>query len=88
MSDPISNPREFVLAGWNWLRPMADEWVYKVEQSIDALTFIDSAPVISFEVPPQLQVDYGTFLRPERPDAPTVPAIAVDLPDAPAQATM
>jgi hypothetical protein len=88
MSDPISNPREFVLAGWNWLRPMADEWVYKVEQSIDALTFIDSAPVISFEVPPQLQVDYGTFLRPERPDAPTVPAIAVDLPDAPAQATI
>lgn len=79
----LNTPRDFVMSGWDYQRNLGNEWRQYTLEALNNFQYIQPQP-ISFEVPVDLQVEYGTFTRPQAPARPTVPDIAVTLPAAPA----
>lgn len=78
----LNSPRDFVLSGWNYQRDLGNTWREYVIESLANFSAIQPAP-ISFEVPVDLTVDYGTFIVPTPPTRPTFSDVSVTLPTAP-----
>lgn len=78
----LDSPRDFVQSGWDTFRQLGNQFREYTFQALDGFNFIQPTP-ISFEVPVDLQVDYGTFARPTAPTRPVLQDIAVTLPTAP-----
>lgn len=78
----LNTPRDFVQSGWDYQRDLGMTWRNYTLQALNNFSYIQPQ-AISFEVPVDLQVDYGTFSRPQAPTRPDVADIAVTLPTAP-----
>ena len=76
MSQYLDSPRDFVQSGWDTFRQLGAELRQYTFQSLSDFNYVQPTP-ISFEVPVDLQVDYGTFARPTPPTRPVLEEIAV-----------
>lgn len=81
----LDSPRDFVQSGWDRARELGDRWSRLTISALDSFAYIQPT-AINFEVPVDLQVDYGTFARPQAPPRPVIAEIAVTLPAPPAAA--
>lgn len=81
----LNTPRDFVQSGWDYQREIGNTWRTYTLEALNNFSYIQPQP-ISFEVPVDLQVDYGSFTRPLAPTRPDVADIEVTLPAAPALA--
>jgi hypothetical protein len=82
MSTSLDTPRDFVQSGWDRCRDIGDEWRQYTFQALNNFSYIHPE-AINFEVPVDLNVDYGTFARPTAPTRPVLSEILVTLPTAP-----
>lgn len=82
MANSLDTPRDFVQSGWDYQRNLGNEWRNYTLEALGNFQYITPTP-INFEVPVDLQVEYGTFARPVAPTRPTLSPIDVTLPDAP-----
>lgn len=80
--ESLNTPRDFVLSGWNYQRDLGNQWRNYTIEALNNFSYIKPER-ISFEVPVDLQVEYGTFARPQAPTRPVLADIAVTLPTAP-----
>lgn len=78
----LNTPRDFVQSGWDYQRDLGMTWRNYTLQALNNFSYIQPEK-ITFEVPVDLQVDYGTFARPDAPTRPDVADIRVTLPSAP-----
>lgn len=80
--EELNTPRDFVNDGWQFIRDQGLVWNSYVTNYLSQFEDID-VPVLTFEIPPELNVDLSTFTRPVAPTAPTVSAVSVTMPTAP-----
>lgn len=83
MPEALNTPRDFVQSGWDYFRALSNEWILLSQQAIGDLTNLDIVPISFEDADFDLVVDYGSFVRPEKPLAPTIDEVAVVVPDAP-----
>lgn len=83
MSDNLVTPRDFVQSGWDYFRELGGTWIEYSQQAIGDLTNLDIVPIQFDDALLDLQVDYGSFVRPVKPDAPVLDEISDDVPSAP-----
>lgn len=88
MPESLDTPRDFVQSGWDYFRNLAGEWIELSQQTIGDLTNLDIVPISFDDADFDLTVDYGSFVRPIKPDAPTIEAITTEIPDAPTVETI
>lgn len=81
-SNALDTPRDFVESGWEYQRNLGNEWRSYTLEALGNFAYITPTP-INFEVPVDLQVEYGTFARPIAPTRPTLADIDITLPTAP-----
>lgn len=82
MATSLDTPRDFVASGWEYQKSLGQTWRNYTIEALNNFSYI--APErINFEVPVDLQVEYGTFTRPTPPTRPVLADIAVTLPVAP-----
>ncbi len=82
-AEALNTPRDFVQSGWDYFRTLAGTWITLSQQAVGQLTNLDIVPISFDDAALDLTVDYGTFLRPVKPDAPTLGEISTDIPSAP-----
>lgn len=82
-SEPLHTPRDFVQSGWDFFREMGGTWITYAQQAIGDLTNLDIVPITFDDASLDLNVDYGSFVRPVKPDAPELDEISTDVPTAP-----
>jgi hypothetical protein len=78
----LDTPRDFVQSGWDYQRDLGNTWREYVISALDNFQYV-VPQAISFEVPPDLTIDYGSFVRPVAPERPTFADVSVTLPVAP-----
>lgn len=82
-TQPLNTPRDFVQSGWDYFRELAGEWIELSQAAIGDLTNLDIVPISFEDANFDLTVDYGSFVRPIKPDAPTLEDIDITIPNAP-----
>lgn len=80
--EALVTPRDFVQSGWDYQRALGSEWRNYALQQLARLNNVEITPM-TFEVPVDLQVDFGTFTRPVAPTRPDLPSLTVSMPAAP-----
>lgn len=78
----LNTPRDFVQAGWDYQKNLGSTWRNYTLEQLSRFNSIELTP-ITFDVPVDLQVDFGTFTRPDVPARPALPDTEVALPPAP-----
>lgn len=83
MTEPLNTPRDFVQSGWDYFRSLANDWIELSQQAIGDITNLDIVPIDFEDTALDLNVEYGDFVRPIKPDAPEVDEIDVEVPTLP-----
>lgn len=86
-SGGLNTPRDFVQSGWDYFRNLGGEWIELSQQALGDLTELQPLPM-TFDVPVDLQIEYGTFVRPTAPSLPALPDVEVAMPTAPTLAAV
>lgn len=78
----LETPRDFVQSGWEWVQTKGGDFITLSQQAVGDLSAFRLTP-IQFDATLDLNVDYGTFVRPVAPVVPDLGTVDVPLPTAP-----
>lgn len=78
----LQTPRDFVQSGWDYIRNHAGDLLDLAQLAVGDIANFQYEP-ISFDFNVDLNVDYGTFVRPVAPEVTDLGSIDVTMPTAP-----